>query len=322
MYENVTTMNTTPPVTATTLAVTNMSSTVQPLPALQPQAFILLLVGAFLSLLGCVVIVTTYGCSHTLQSKMILRQVFFQSIATFVHSLAFSLSLGEEGFSQELLPASNIFCQVQGVLLVSSALAGFAFNFYIAFDLLSFVGYTPQVKRHRLLFQLLVWPIAIFVAVLCQIGGSISFVGGFCWLSPDPAWVRWVAFYIPLFLILGFCLFSIVALPYKLQKMKLLENNRRLVITAAAYNIIFLICWGPASVYRFVEIAYDSDNDTNTNNVPTELEVILAFCLTTQGVWNCLVWISSRMYQREISKFCKKAVRWLTRRRFVAHVLQ
>ena len=221
-----------------------------PVYALQESAFIVLMVGAFLSVVGCLVIILTYTCSKTLQSKIVLRQVFFQSVATLVHSLGFFLSFGQaDTATGQALPNSLFYCNIQGVLLTTSALAGFVYNFYIAFDLLSFVGYTPQVKKHRLLYQLMVWPVTLLIGIICFLAGFITYAGGFCWVAEEPLWARWVTFYVPLYAILGFCTFAIVAMPHKLRKMKLLENNRRIVNTAAAYNAIFLVCWVPASVY-------------------------------------------------------------------------
>ena len=217
-------------------------------PRFTEPAFVVLIAGSLLSVLGCLAIILTFACSKTLRTKIVLRQVFFQSVATLLHSLAYLLSFGEVDSLGNLRPNNEFYCNVQGVLLTTCGLAGFAFNFYIAFDLLSFVGYTPQVKKHRLLFQLLVWPVALLIGILSYVTELIEPVGGFCWVSEHPWWARWLTFYVPLYFVLAFCLFAIFAMPHKLKKMKLLEKNRRIVNTAAAYNAIFLVCWIPASV--------------------------------------------------------------------------
>ena len=43
--------------------------------------------------------------------------------------------------------------------------------------------------------------------------------------------------------------------------------------------------------------------------MPESLEVVFAVCLSTQGLWNCLVWISSKVYKQEIKKFCCRVIR-------------
>ena len=126
--------------------------------SLRGPAFISLQFGVVLSTIGCLVIIGTYASSKTLQSKLVLRQVFFQSIATLLHSLSFLLSFGQiellPNTTQPVeakLPNAEFYCQLQGVLIESTGMAGFIFNFYIAWDLLSYFGYTPRVQTHRLL---------------------------------------------------------------------------------------------------------------------------------------------------------------------------
>ncbi len=134
-------------------AATGKQSTLPPVNALKPSAYIVMMTGATLSIVGCLVIIVTYATSKTLQSKLVLRQVFFHSVATLLQSLSFFLSFGEvrtieeqDGHDHYAFEVhSELFCSVQGVLSVATALAGFVYNFYIAFDLLSFFGYTPQV---------------------------------------------------------------------------------------------------------------------------------------------------------------------------------
>ena len=306
-------------------AVTNSS-----VYGLAPQAYIALLCCAGLSAIGSLVIIVTYSLSKTLQSKIILRQVFFLSIATLAQSLSYFLSLGQYGSDLQPLPYRQFFCWAQGVVLQGCCLAGFVYNFYIAFDLVSFFDYVPQIKKHRLLYQLLVWPSVLMVSVILYLSKSFDETGGYCWVKDDPVYIRIIVFYVPLYLILGFCCFAIIAIAYTLRKMQLYQENRRVVITAAAYNTVFLICWLPASMfvaslasvvvfyftltmslcrYRWFETRADKDHDQSTNDLPVGVQIMFAVCLTCQGLGNCLVWVSSRLYQVECRRLCscKKA---------------
>jgi hypothetical protein len=230
-----------------TTATVNGTTVIPGPRVLQHSAFVVLILGALLSVVGCVVIIATYGRSRALQSKIVMRQIFFQSIATLIHSLAYLLSFGQVDTDGQVRPFGELFCNIQGVLLSASNIASIVYNFYIAFDLLSFVGYTPQVKKHRLLYQLMVWPVALLVGIGCFAAKIIGPDSGLCWIIESAPAARWLTFYAPLFAVLAFCTFTIFAIPYKLRKMKLLDNNLRIVNTAAAYNAIFLCCWIPTS---------------------------------------------------------------------------
>lgn len=150
-----------------------------------------------------------------------------------------------------------------------------------------FMNVYLQKNPHN--FQKLVYFAAFMITVVLTIIPAITdnygdVDGSTCWIQ--GYYMRLGVFYIPVIVILLIDFIFIYLTINKIRKMELMpEYQRKLIIKFVSFPLIMLICWGPGTLKRILDIAVDDPNDL------LFLKYLMYILMPLQGVFNPIAYL-------------------------------
>ncbi|ELR19162.1 slime mold cyclic amp receptor protein [Acanthamoeba castellanii str. Neff] len=189
-------------------------------------------------------------------------------------------------------------CIFQGVAMQFADSASGVWTVIIAVNVfLIVVANYRETDKFEVWYHVVGWPIAVVFTVLPATTTSYGETAIWCWIRSDATlgnvW-RFACFYVPLFV----CLLAIAALylliflrlshtfaelPGSAKSAKVVENERRMLRSLAAYPLIFLFVWLCPTINRIYGWASGDDEVFG-------LLLVQSFTVGSQGLLNSLAY--------------------------------
>ena len=161
-----------------------------------------------------------------------------------------------------------------------------------------YLGKNPHFIQKTVYF--LATLVTILLTAIPFTKGSYGEVdGSTCWIQ--GYYMRLGAFYIPLIIILALDFVFIGLTINKINKMELMaQYQRKLIVKFISFPIIMLVCWGPGTLKRIIDIAVNDPNDL------LFLKYFMYILMPLQGVFNPLAYLFiNDTLKYKIMRFCK-----------------
>jgi len=169
-------------------------------------------------------------------------------------------------------------------------------GFFLFFNV--YLGKNPNIIQKTVYF--IASLLTIILTAIPFINESYGDVdGSTCWIQ--GYYMRLGAFYIPLIVILILDFVFIGLTINKINKMELMaQYQRNLIIKFISFPLIMLVCWGPGTLKRIIEIAVDNPDDL------LFLKYLMYILMPLQGVFNPLAYLLiNDTLKYKILRFCK-----------------
>jgi len=245
------------------------------------------IIGAVFSMLGSSFIIISFFAFKDLQTFP-YKLIMFLSVADFFSSSTYILAVQDLGINPE---DKGTDCFEDNFMCFFTAGMSQYFDFasFLWMGVISFNIYQIMVKRvgegakdFEKIYHLVCWGVPAFFLIIVTATDGLGDAGNWCWIKHDHQVERWLCYYIPLMIVMGFNCATYCAINRATKKLNMRNQeavNRRMVLYVGAF--LFLRSWSVLN--RFVELV-----DGNVGVFP--LMFLHSMFSPVQGLANALVY--------------------------------
>ena len=229
-------------------------------------------VGA-LSFIGSLSIIACYFAFPSLQ-KLAFTLVLFLSIADVLAAIGDFIAPNDSACAP---------CLVQAYFRSVFDLASVLWTACITHCLFRAIRHRDtNVERFQLRYHAFSWGLPVVLALVPQFANAYGYENGGCWIMSTHPSLRFLQFYVPLWIVIGYNVYHMATLVSHLRE--LTQNaDTQFFWRLALYPVILIVCWTPGTVNRI-------HNSLNPLRPNFGLYVAHAVMGSSQGLLNCLVY--------------------------------
>jgi hypothetical protein len=166
-----------------------------------------------------------------------------------------------------------------------------------------------NIGKQMYKYHLFNWGLSLILTVLPAFFDAYGDTGGWCWITRQNTGWRMVQFYIPLWLVVGYCTYVYINVYRRLKESRDV-GSAKLMTRIMYYPLVLVVCFLPASINRVVEVflmpQLNSDNPSQRLNTYIFIMTLLhVFFTSLFGVSNAIVYgLTPVVRERVREKLC------------------